>query len=56
MGLGTSQTAILLSAGAGLSCLAGLLVTLGAIPAAGSLGGAVVAVIALVVLAQRVRV
>lgn len=56
MGLGTSQTAILLSAGAGLSCVAGLLVTLGAIPAAGSLAVAVAAVIALVMLAQLVRV
>lgn len=56
LGLRTSQTAALLSAVAGISCTFGLLVTLGAIPAAGSLVVALTGGIVLVVLAQLVRV
>jgi UDP-GlcNAc:undecaprenyl-phosphate GlcNAc-1-phosphate transferase len=56
LGLGTSQTALLLSAGAGLSCAFGLLVTFGMVPAAGSLAITLAVGAVLVVLAQRVRV
>jgi len=56
LGLRTSQTAALLSAVAGISCTFGLLVTLGTVPAAGSLAVALTAGIILVVLAQRIRV
>jgi len=56
LGLGTSQAAVLLSGGAGLSCTFGLLVTFGVVPAAGSLAVTLALGIVLVVLAQRVRV
>ncbi len=56
LGLRTSQAATLLSAVAGISCTFALLVTLGTVPAAGSLAVALAAVIMLVVLAQRVQV
>jgi UDP-GlcNAc:undecaprenyl-phosphate/decaprenyl-phosphate GlcNAc-1-phosphate transferase len=56
LGLGTSQTAVLLSAGTGLSCAFGLLVTFGSVPAAGSLAVTLAVGIVLVVLAQWVRV
>ena len=56
LGLRTSQTAALLSAVAWISCTFGLLVTLGTVPAAGSLAVALTAGIILVVLAQRIPV
>jgi UDP-GlcNAc:undecaprenyl-phosphate/decaprenyl-phosphate GlcNAc-1-phosphate transferase len=55
LGLGTSQAAVLLSGGAGLSCTCGLLVTFGVVPAVGSLAVTLALGTALVVLAQRVR-
>ena len=56
LGLRTWQTAALLSAVAGISCTFGLLVTLGTVPAAGSLIVVLTVGIVLVVLAQLVRV
>lgn len=56
LGMQTSQAAALLSAIAGICCTFGLFVTLGTVPAAGSLAIALTAGIILVVLAQLVRV
>jgi UDP-GlcNAc:undecaprenyl-phosphate/decaprenyl-phosphate GlcNAc-1-phosphate transferase len=56
LGLRTSQTAALLSAVAWICCTFGILVTLGTVPAAGSLAVALTAGIILVLLAQRIRV
>jgi UDP-GlcNAc:undecaprenyl-phosphate/decaprenyl-phosphate GlcNAc-1-phosphate transferase len=56
LGLRTSQAAALLSAVAGISCIFGLLVTFGTVPAACSLAIVLTAGIAVVVLAQRIRV
>ena len=56
LGLRTSQAAALLSTVAGISCIFGLLVTFGTVPAAASLAVALTAGIIVVVLAQRVQV
>ena len=56
LGLGRSQSALLLSAAATLSCSAAILVIFKVLPAIGTLATTLAAAIALMALAQRVRV